>query len=118
MSDLSVPCPAVVRVSITASASHRCPYRDEMDHGTVRVSWTTSFGETVELHALAALIHGRADAEISHEQWTAAIAAQIGSAVVVADLTVTSEWATAGLDVSVGMGDIGGSTLKGGPTDG
>lgn len=114
MSNLSVPCSAVVRVRIVAPATHRCPFRDELDQGEVRIEWTTSLGETLELHALAGLIAARADEEISHEQWTADLAEQVAAAAVVDGLCVTSEWQTAGLRVSVESG----STLKSGPSDG
>jgi NADPH-dependent 7-cyano-7-deazaguanine reductase QueF len=101
MSNLGVPCPVVVGVITTASAAHLCPFRDEQDYGTVSVSWTTACGQTVELHALGELIRSVADVRISHEQWTADLASTIAAGVAVDDLTVTSQWSTAGLTVSV-----------------
>lgn len=101
MSELSVSCPAVVRITVTSPASHLCPFRDEVDDGTVQVSWTTSQGETLELHTLAQLIRGRAGTEISHEQWTADLVDMINAGAKVADLTVSSQWSTAGMSVSV-----------------
>lgn len=101
MSDLSVPCTAVVRMAAETDAQHRCPFVDEVDHGTVHVEWTTTAGQTLELHALAALIAARAETEISHEQWTADLAAAIASSAQVDDLIVTSHWTTAGVRVAV-----------------
>lgn len=101
MTGLSVPCSSDVRVTVTAEASHLCPFRTEVDHGTVAISWSTAHGETVELHALAALVRCRERVEISHEQWTADLAASIAASAKVDDLTVTSTWQTGGLNVSV-----------------
>jgi NADPH-dependent 7-cyano-7-deazaguanine reductase QueF len=101
MSQVSVPCPAVVRVTVSADAQHLCPFKDEVDYGTVRVSWSTSSGQTLELHALADLIRRNRRVEISHEQWTADLADAIRGASSVNDLLVVSEWTTAGTTVIV-----------------
>lgn len=106
MSDLSVPCAAETRVTVSFDAQHRCPFRDEADYGTVEVTWTTSFGETVELHALAVLVRGREDEPVSHEQWTADLYGSVNASVNVRDLTVTSRWSTAGAVVTVSSGSV------------
>lgn len=99
---LGVPCPVVVRVTVQADAQHRCPFKDELDRGTVVVEWTTAHGETLELHKLAALIARHVDVEISHEQWTAELMNAIREGAQVADLRVVSSWVTGGLLVEVG----------------
>lgn len=101
MTDLGVPCPVVVRLSVTAEARHLCPFKDEVDQGTVTLEWTTAHGETVELHALAALIDRFAGVEISHEQWTAELVGAVSRGVRVAGLRVVSSWVTGGLTVEV-----------------
>lgn len=98
---LGVRCPDAVRVTVVSSARHRCPFKDEVDFGTVRIEWTTSRGETIELHTLAALIAANADTEVSHERWTADLASTISADADVEALVVTSQWTTAGIAVSV-----------------
>lgn len=98
---LSVPCAVVVDVVVEFEARHRCPFADEADLGTVRIEWCTLFGETVELHALSALVSARCRDEISHEQWTSDICKEITSGVRVASLRVVSRWVTAGGTVTV-----------------
>lgn len=97
---LNVPCSARVRVSTTSAAEHLCPYKDEADKGTVEIAWTTG-SETVELHALAALVRARESTRISHEQWTEDLAMTISNSVDVHDVAVTSRWSTGGLSVEV-----------------
>lgn len=101
MTELGVSCPAAVRVTVISTVRHLCPFKTEVDHGTVRISWSTTLGQTVELHALAALLRRYDDTEISHEQWTAEVAAAIETGAEVDGLVVETEWITAGLNVRV-----------------
>lgn len=105
MTGLSVPCQAVVRVSVSLAAEHLCPFKPERDHGTVAISWITSRGETIELHALAGLVSRHRDTEISHEQWTADLYSALVTAVAVDELSISSSWTTAGATVTVNSVD-------------
>jgi NADPH-dependent 7-cyano-7-deazaguanine reductase QueF len=117
-SSLGVPCDSSVQVTVIAPARHLCPFKDEVDVGTVRLEWTTSRGATVELHALAALIATQMTARISHEQWTADLAEAVSARTEIADLMVTSRWRTAGIEVVVRSFGDSASTLTSGQTDG
>lgn len=112
MIGLSVPCADEVRMSAEFTARHLCPFREEIDDGTVTVSWVTSHGVTFELHALADAIGAREGEEVSHERWTADLTARLAE-VDVADLAVTSTWTTAGATITVGSVHPGSET----PTD-
>jgi hypothetical protein len=101
MTGLSVPCPDVVHMSVDFVARHLCPFVDEVDEGAVTVSWVTSRGVTFELHALADLVASRELERVSHEQWTAELAATLTASTGVSGLVVTSVWSTAGGTVTV-----------------
>ena len=96
-----------VRVTATFPLTHRCPFRDELDEGTVTVSWTTVHHLTIELHSLAHYLAEFRDVAISHENITVRIldelqtSASNGSPFSVADLEVSTAWRTAGAEVVV-----------------
>jgi NADPH-dependent 7-cyano-7-deazaguanine reductase QueF len=100
MTDLTVPCPAAVRVTVTMSARHLCPFKPEVDRGEMEISWRTD-GNTIELHALAALLASQAQWVISHEEFTAWLTGELSALDGLTVETVTSRWVTAGGQVSV-----------------
>lgn len=101
MTELGVPCDVEVEMSAEFVARHLCPFVDEADEGKVTVSWVTAHGETFELYALAELVNGREKERVSHERWTADLAAELGVRVKVGGLVVASTWPTAGATVTV-----------------
>jgi NADPH-dependent 7-cyano-7-deazaguanine reductase QueF len=70
---------------------HRCPFRDELDVGTVELTFD---GPAVELHALGTLLASFAAQKITHEDLTELLATETGASVV-------TRWTTAGLGVEV-----------------
>lgn len=78
-----------MRTVVSGPIVHRCPHVDETDIGTVEFTFD---GPAIELHALAALVGAYADERITHEDLTAALAAESGA-------RVTTRFRTAGLDV-------------------
>jgi NADPH-dependent 7-cyano-7-deazaguanine reductase QueF len=101
----TVPCDATVTVSTAALMRHRCPFVDELDRGTVHITWTTA-GRTFELHALADWLAGFADQAVSHEELTERIRAELAAADGVTAVAVRSEWTTAGTQVEVTAGVV------------
>jgi NADPH-dependent 7-cyano-7-deazaguanine reductase QueF len=89
------------RVSATGPLVHRCPVVPEVDAGEVTVSWTV--GElTLELHALTAYLASWADQEVSHEEITEQIRADLDEGIDgIDDVTVETRWRTGGLAVVV-----------------
>lgn len=86
-------------LTVTADATHRCPFVDEVDHGTVQISWRTC-GQTIELHSLARYLADYADVEISHEEFTDCIRVDLEHVTGIEVLSVTSVWTTAGMGVT------------------
>jgi NADPH-dependent 7-cyano-7-deazaguanine reductase QueF len=98
---LTVPCAsAAVTVQITVPLTHRCPFRDEIDHGSVEIQWTTA-GNTFELYTLRAWLDSHAGMAISHEDITRAIAAALSERPGIRDVRVRTRWTTAGAGVVV-----------------
>lgn len=95
-----------LRVTATFPVTHRCPFRDELDEGTVTVSWTTTHHLTIELHSLAAYLTEFRDLAISHEDLTARLlddlqsAGQGRSPFSVTEVEVSTAWTTAGAAVT------------------
>lgn len=98
-----VPEEAPVRVTITSAMRHLCPHVDEVDNGTVTLAWTCA-GQTLELHSLAAYLQSFAGERISHEELTRQLQADLATLHGIADVAVTSAWATAGMAVDVVAG--------------
>lgn len=97
--EITVDTPAEVYVTATGSLRHRCPYVDELDEGTVEITWST-LGATFELHALRAYLDQWEDVKVSHEE----LAAMIRVDLDVPGLRVTEvvvRFPTANLEVSV-----------------
>lgn len=98
MTPRTVPEPAVVTVTATGPLTHRCPHVDEVDTGTVTVTWTTA-GQTIELHSLRAWLDSFADVRTSHEAITAGIETALQLPGIV-DVAVETTWTTAGMAVA------------------
>lgn len=95
-----VPDTSDAEVAVTGSLVHRCPHVQEVDTGTVTITWRCR-EMTVELHSLVAYLASWADQAISHEEITAQIEKDLDSLDGIAVQSVTSSWRTAGLAVTV-----------------
>jgi NADPH-dependent 7-cyano-7-deazaguanine reductase QueF len=93
-------CLAPASVSVTAPLTHLCPFRDEIDEGTVTISWDVA-GGTLELHSLRRYLDRFRASKLSHEEATARIFHDLSSEVGVRLLSVSSTWSTAGMEVAV-----------------
>lgn len=102
MSSLTVPCDNNVAVSATGELVHRCPFVDEVDNGTITITWLPD-GETFELHALAEYLRGFENSRLSHEEITDRIAFDLIVPGIVG-VTVTTSWTTAGFTVHATTG--------------
>lgn len=79
-----------MRTVVTAPITHLCPHVDEVDVGTVTLTFD---GPAPELHALARDLDSFHTKAITHEDLTERLAALYPTA------TVVTTWATAGLTV-------------------
>lgn len=79
-----------MRTVVTGPITHLCPHKDEVDIGTVTLTWE---GEAPELHKLALDLQSFHSWPITHEALTAELAVRYPSA------KVTTTWQTAGLTV-------------------
>lgn len=100
MTDLAVPDSTGQTVTVTGPLEHLCPHRDEVDHGTVTVTWTCA-QTTLELHALAAYLRSWRNSTMSHEQITDRITHDLEAVAGIFNVTVSTTWSTAGLAVTV-----------------
>ena len=108
---VEVPSTADVRVTVTRTVQHRCPYVEESDHGTVEISWTVA-GGTVELHSLDAYLDGYADSRISHEDLIDRIRHDLAVLTGITGVTVTGRYTTAGLHVEVTADAVLGNAVR------
>ena len=95
----TVPIDSVVQMSATADIQHLCPFVNEVDNGTVTITWKAA-GWTFELHSLRDYLNSHKDREISHEDLTAEIRAELGSHHGINNVTVETKWRTAGMEVT------------------
>jgi NADPH-dependent 7-cyano-7-deazaguanine reductase QueF len=95
----TAPIEATVQMSATADIQHLCPFVQEVDNGTVTVTWEAA-GWTLELHSLRAYLNTFMDREIAHEELTEEIRAELSSAHGINNVTVNSSWHTAGMEIS------------------
>lgn len=95
----TVPIEAAVNMQATAPLQHMCPFVHEVDSGTVTVTWEAA-GWTFELHSLRAYLNTFTDREISHEELTAEIQAELSGAYGINTVTVNSSWHTAGMEIT------------------
>jgi NADPH-dependent 7-cyano-7-deazaguanine reductase QueF len=93
-----IACPDLLSVTVEAPATKRCPFKDEIDTGTVTVVWNSE-GKTLELHSLREYLDAFVDVKMSHEDFTAVVTAQLAD--LLGDIQVWSEWETAGMKVRV-----------------
>lgn len=80
-------------VVVTSPITHLCPFRDEIDHGTVEFTFN---GKAPELHRLAAVLGDYANEAISHESLTAQLGLFYPEAA-----SIVTHWITAGCQVEV-----------------
>jgi NADPH-dependent 7-cyano-7-deazaguanine reductase QueF len=92
------PVRANVTMVVTAPLMHLCPFKDEVDRGDVKITWTTN-GNTFELHSLRAYLGAFADLTITHEDLTEQIRRELGAFHGVHNVTVQTSWETAGMGV-------------------
>ena len=104
MSAAVVPCASVVTMTATGDIRHLCPFEDEVDYGTISVTWTTN-GQTVELHSMAQWFREFRDVKISHEELTDHIVSELRLMSGLTDVTVTTTWETAGMQINCTSGD-------------
>lgn len=95
---LTVPDSSDVTVTATGDLIHRCPHVNEVDYGTVTITWHVR-GETYELHSLAEYLRGFKDADLSHEQITDRIRNDLSAESHIEMVGVESTWQTAGMEV-------------------
>jgi NADPH-dependent 7-cyano-7-deazaguanine reductase QueF len=93
-----VPTDSPVTLATKASIQHLCPFVHEVDNGNITVTWDTD-GWTFELHSLRAYLRSFTDREISHEDLTEEVRAELSSHHGISAVTVTTEWRTAGMEV-------------------
>lgn len=89
-----------VTVTVTAPLIHVCPFRDEVDEGTIAITWTTA-GYTIELHALYAWLCLFDETAISHEELTDHIVTILALRPGISDVSAVSSWDTASMLVEV-----------------
>lgn len=83
-----------VQVTLTAPVRKLCPVKDEVDEGTVTLSYRTGRLGALELHDLAAYFAGFTGRHLSHEEFTFEVARATGA-------EVSSSWETAGITYRV-----------------
>lgn len=86
---------------MTAEVSKRCPFRNEVDSGTVTVYCPRLVDRTVELHSVAKWFELWRDTAISHEMFTMLVHAAFCDVLRVQDVQVTSNFDTAGIRVEI-----------------
>jgi NADPH-dependent 7-cyano-7-deazaguanine reductase QueF len=95
----TVPIEATVTLTTTADIQHMCPFVKEVDNGSVTITWEAQ-GWTIELHSLRAYLNTFHDREISHEELTDEIGAELGSYHGISVKSVNTNWRTAGMEVT------------------
>jgi NADPH-dependent 7-cyano-7-deazaguanine reductase QueF len=83
---------------VTAPIRHICPFRDEVDDGSITITWRTLNG-TFELHDLREYLKSFAEVKISHESLTDTIYRELSSAPSIRIIDVETTWRTAGMEV-------------------
>lgn len=94
-----VPTESMVRLHASGPLQHLCPFVQEIDRGLVTIGWDTD-GWTIELHSLAAYLESFREREISHEDLTEELRAELSGRHGITNVTVETEWNTAGLGVT------------------
>lgn len=104
MSADAVPCTSAVTVTASGPLRHLCPFKDEVDVGTIKLTWTVQT-QTVELHSLAAWLEEFSTLRISHEDLTDEIARHLADTPGLTGAQVTTTWNTAGMTVTCASND-------------
>jgi hypothetical protein len=91
-----------VIVTVTGPVTKRCPYRDEIDEGTVTMTFLVLSGDAPELHGLAEQIAAGLNEKVSHEDYTRAMWATWFPKGL---RRVETTWTTAGMEVRVALPD-------------
>lgn len=86
-----IDAPAGIVQTVTADVVKVCPVKNEIDKGTVTITYTIE-GKSFELHALADYLASFATVAISHEDFTQFLAEDLSA-------QVRTEWTTAGMKV-------------------
>lgn len=94
-----MPCEASTRVNVSATFEHRCPFVDEIDKGSISITWDTQ-GKTIELHSLAAWLDTFKERRISHEDLTQLVREELATPGIEV-IAVSTTWRTADLGVRV-----------------
>lgn len=82
-----------MRVTVTADATKLCPYANEMDEGTVEVTFEVHNSDAPEIHLLGAKLEAAYGQARSHEEFTRWVAQSVGA------IRVVTRWRTAGMDI-------------------
>jgi NADPH-dependent 7-cyano-7-deazaguanine reductase QueF len=96
----TVLAPSGIEVVALFDITHRCPFRDEIDQGSIEIAWRTDT-RTIELHWLASVLRDWSECAISHEQYTSQIRDDLDALFGFDLVRVRSEWRTAGATVVV-----------------
>lgn len=83
-------------VTATIVARHRCPYRQETDHGSLTLYWSIpdDKGDAPELHGIAEKVRELDACVVSHEDYTRAVLEVTGAS------QARTYWTTAGMTVT------------------
>lgn len=98
-SPATVPVEANVTMSASADIQHMCPFVQEVDNGSIAITWRAE-GWTFELHSLRAYLNTFADREISHEDLTEEIRAELNGHHGLTIEAVSTTWRTAGMGIN------------------
>jgi NADPH-dependent 7-cyano-7-deazaguanine reductase QueF len=95
-----VAAPHGVSMSVVSvPIKHLCPFKRELDRGTVDITWRT-LTATYELHSLRESLKAFDRVVISHEDLTTFIAEELAQFPEMIDqVTVSTRWDTAGMEV-------------------
>lgn len=91
-------CDADVTVTTSGPLTHLCPFRDEVDHGSITLVWRCA-GATLELHTLRDYLTSWELCTLSHEEITDRIRHDLSVVVGIELLSVETTWHTAGMEV-------------------
>lgn len=105
MSVTTVPIEANVTLTATADIQHMCPFVHEVDNGSVTITWKAE-GWTIELHSLRAYLGTFHDREISHEELTEEIRAELNGRHGITIESVSTSWRTAGMGIKCSTSPI------------
>jgi NADPH-dependent 7-cyano-7-deazaguanine reductase QueF len=88
------------RVTVRCGLAHRCPQVEDVDVGTVTISWRCT-DVTLELHSLAAYLATWENQKISSEEITMQIRNDLSFLDGLEEIEVSTTWQTAGFAVLI-----------------